>query len=309
MKKMIDFVGPRYIFIAISLSVIALSLIFIFVRGFNLGVDFAGGTMITASFNKPDLNVSDVRHIFSTADSAFTNASIVKLSSITGAGTTAQRSLFDLTVKQFYNAESRANLNSNVQKVAGAEGLTTKFESFQTVSGYAAAGLRQSAIWASIVVLILLLIYIAIRYQFIFGVGAVASLAHDLIITAGLYSMFWISFDSTVVAALLTLLGYSLNDTIVVYSRIRENLKKMHGKPIEEIVNVSINETLSRTINTSLTTFIVVFVLFLFASSALRPFAFGMSFGVITGTYSTIYIASPVLIGWLARRRKTLAKR
>ncbi len=309
MRKMIDFVGPRYIFIGISLAVIALSIVFILVRGFNFGVDFAGGTMITASFNKADLSISQVRSIFSKADPNFENASIIKLTSMTGSGTNTEKSLFDLTVKQFYNASARAKLNSDVQSVASKEGLQVKFESFETVSGYAAAGLRQSAIWASIVVLILLLIYIAIRFQFVFGVGAVASLAHDLIITAGLYSIFWMTFDSTVVAALLTLLGYSLNDTIVVYSRIRENLKKMHGKPIDEIVNVSINETLSRTINTSLTTFIVVFTLFLFASSTLRPFAFGMSFGVITGTYSSIYIASPILIGWLSRRRKAMVKR
>ncbi|MCL4407891.1 MAG: protein translocase subunit SecF [Thermotogae bacterium] len=309
MRKMINFVGPRYIFIGISLAAIALSIVFILVKGFNFGVDFAGGTMITASFNKPDLSIAEVRNIFSKADPAFTNASIVKLTSMTANGTTTQKSLFDLTVKQFYNASARAKLNSDVQSVANKQRLQTNFESFETVSGYAAAGLRQSAIWASVIVMILLLIYIAIRYQFIFGVGALASLAHDLIITAGLYSMFWITFDSTVVAALLTLLGYSLNDTVVVYSRIRENLKKMHGKPIDEIINVSINETLSRTINTSLTTFIVVFTLFLFASSTLRPFAFGMSFGVITGTYSSIYIASPVLIGWLSSRRKAMAKR
>ncbi|BBJ28517.1 protein translocase subunit SecF [Athalassotoga saccharophila] len=309
MRKMINFVGPRYIFIGISLAAIALSIVFILVKGFNFGVDFAGGTMITASFNKPDLSVSEVRDIFSKADPAFTNASIVKLMSMTSKGTTTQKSLFDLTVKQFYNASARAKLNADVQNVAKSHGLTVNFESFETVSGYAAAGLRQSAIWASIIVVILLLIYIAIRYRFVFGIGALASLAHDLIITAGLFSMFWITFDSTAIAALLTLLGYSLNDTVVVYSRIRENLKKMHGHPIDEIVNVSINETLSRTINTSLTTFIVVFTLFLFAGSVLRPFSFGMSFGVITGTYSSIYIASPILIGWLERRRKSLAKR
>ncbi len=308
MRKMINFVGPRYIFIGISLTVIALSIVFILVKGFNFGVDFAGGTMITASFNKTDLQVGDVRKIFSQADPAFANASIVKMTSITGANSNT-RSLFDLTVKQFYNAAQKEKLYSAVQSVAAKDNLNVKFESFQTVSGYAAASLRQSSMWAAIIVVILLLIYIGIRYRFVFGIGALASLAHDLIITAGLFSMFWITFDSTAIAALLTLLGYSLNDTVVVYSRIRENLKKMHGHPIDEIVNVSINETLSRTINTSLTTFIVVFTLFLFASSVLRPFAFGMSFGVVTGTYSSIYIASPILIGWLEKRRKSLAKR
>ncbi|HEU24180.1 MAG: protein translocase subunit SecF [Mesoaciditoga sp.] len=308
MRKMINFVGPRYIFIGISLTVIALSIVFILVKGFNFGVDFAGGTMITASFNKTDLQVGDVRKIFSQADPAFANASIVKMTSITGANANT-RSLFDLTVKQFYNAAQKEKLYSAVQSVAAKDNLNVKFESFQTVSGYAAASLRQSSMWAAIIVVILLLIYIGIRYRFVFGIGALASLAHDLIITAGLFSMFWITFDSTAIAALLTLLGYSLNDTVVVYSRIRENLKKMHGHPIDEIVNVSINETLSRTINTSLTTFIVVFTLFLFASSVLRPFAFGMSFGVVTGTYSSIYIASPILIGWLEKRRKSLAKR
>ncbi len=301
MNKMINFTGPRYIFIGISLVVIALSFVFFFAKGFNLGVDFAGGTSMTVSVNNRNMSVADIRTLFAKADSKFSNASVARVEQLTGAAT---RDFFTLVVGQFYDAQQKNTLQDNVEKIAKGENLNVRFESFTTVSGYAAAGLRQSAIWASLVVLIILLVYMAFRFQFIFGVGALASLAHDLIITAGLYSMFWITFNSTVVAALLTLLGYSLNDTVVVYARIRENLKKMRGKPMDEIVNVSINETLSRTINTSLTTFIVVFVLYLFAGSVLRPFAFGMSFGVITGTYSSIYIASPVLIGWLERRRK-----
>lgn len=307
--KNLNFVGPRHIFLAISLSVIALSLVFMFVRGFNFGVDFKGGTTMSVSFSNPNMTPADVRNIFSAVDPAYKSASISKLHNLSAAGNESERSLFNITVGKFYNADQKSQLVESVQKNAKSQKSNAKFEAFQAVSGYAAAGLRKSATWASIVAVVLLLIYMTFRFQFSFGVGALASLVHDLTITAGLYSIFWIRFDSTVIAALLTLLGYSLNDTVVVYSRIRENLKKMRGKPMAEIVNVSINQTLSRTINTSFTTFIVVFVLLLFSSSVLQPFAFGMSFGVITGTYSSIYIASPILIGWLEKRRKASLRR
>jgi preprotein translocase subunit SecF len=307
--KNINFIKPRYIFISISLAVIALSLVFMFVKGFNFGVDFKGGTSMTVSFSKTDLTAAEVRGIFEKVDSHFSSASISRLHNLKSTNSNQTRVLFNITVGEFFNAQEKSDLVSKVEKEAQSQNTDVKFESFQTVSGYAAAGLRKSATWASLVAITLLLIYMAFRFQFIFGVGALAALVHDLTITAGLYSMFWIRFDSTVVAALLTLLGYSLNDTVVVYSRIRENLKKMRGKPMAEIVNVSINQTLSRTINTSFTTFLVVFILLLFSSSVLKPFAFGMSFGVITGTYSSIYIASPILIGWLEKRRKKSALR
>ncbi len=309
MKKNLNFVGPRYIFLAISLSVIALSLVFMFVRGFNFGVDFEGGTTMSVSFSNQNMTPADVRNIFSNVDPVYKNASVSKLHNLSSAKNQSERSLFSITVGKFYTADQKNHLVEAVQKLAKDQKNDAKFESFQAVSGYAAAGLRKSATWASVVAIILLLIYMAFRFQFAFGVGALASLVHDLTITAGLYSIFWIRFDSTVVAALLTLLGYSLNDTVVVYSRIRENLKRMRGKPMTEIVNLSINQTLSRTINTSFTTFIAVFVLLLFSSSVLQPFAFGMSFGVITGTYSSIYIASPVLIGWLEKKRKSSLRR
>lgn len=307
--KNINFVGPRYIFLAISLTMIAISIVFFFARGFNFGVDFSGGTTMSVSFNNTDMTPAKVREIFSSADPAFENMSVSQLHNLATTGTQAKRSLFSITIGKFYDVNQKNKLVEDVQKIAKDRGMNIKFESFQTVSGYAAAGLRQSAIWASVVAGIALLVYMAFRFQFVFGVGAIASLIHDLVITAGLFSIFWIRFDSTVVASLLTLLGYSLNDTVVIYSRIRENLKKMRGKPMAEIVNVSINQTLSRTINTSLTTFIVVFVLFLFSGTVLRPFAFGMSFGVITGTYSSIYIASPILIGWLEKRKRKVSLR
>ncbi len=309
MKKNVNFVGPRYIFLTISLSVIALSLVFMFVRGFNFGVGFKGGTTMSVSFSNPNMTLTDVRNIFSDVDPIYKNASISKLRNLAVSGSKSERSLFNVTVGKFYNADQKNRLVEGVQKISKAQKNDVRFEAFQAVSGYAAAGLRKSATWASIVVVVLLLIYMAFRFQFSFGVGALAALIHDLTITAGLYSIFWIRFDSTVVASLLTLLGYSLNDTVVVYSRIRENLKRMRGKPISEIVNVSINQTLSRTINTSLTTFIVVFILLLFSSSVLQPFAFGMSFGIITGTYSSIYIASPILIGWIEKKRKASLRR
>jgi preprotein translocase SecF subunit len=172
------------------------------------------------------------------------------------------------------------------------------------------AELRRTATLAVLFALVGMLVYIWIRFEFMFGLGGVVALAHDVIITLGFLSLTNREITLQIIAALLTIVGYSINDTIVVYDRIRENRKKMYGKSLVDIVNKSVNETLSRTINTSLTTLIVVVVLYFMGGSVIRDFAFALTIGIIVGTYSSIYIATPLVVDWQlsadARRRSRM---
>ncbi len=164
--------------------------------------------------------------------------------------------------------------------------------------------LRRSAIWALSIALILIVIYVAWRFEFKFGIAAILALLHDVLITAGLFALTGREFSLPVIAALLTVIGYSLNDTIVVFDRIRENLKPMRKERYETIIDTSINQTLSRTLLTSLTTFLVVLSLFLLGGEIIRDFAFALMVGIVVGTYSSIFIASPVLVEWQARFKR-----
>ncbi|MFH1502263.1 MAG: protein translocase subunit SecF [Candidatus Eisenbacteria bacterium] len=167
--------------------------------------------------------------------------------------------------------------------------------------------LQAKATQAIIIALVLILAYISIRFEFKFAAGAVAALAHDVAITFGMFSLTGREISLPVIAAFLTIVGYSLNDTIVIYDRIRENRRKLYGKSFVDIVNTSLNESLSRTIVTSLTTLLVVLCLFIFGGEVIKDFAFALLIGVIVGTYSSIYVASPLVVEWQihaeARRR------
>lgn len=290
--RTIDFVGKRKYFLILSAALILISLISIGVRGFNFGVDFAGGTEITLVTNET-MDVSEVRSELSAINPEYETAKILRISPMTGQETATER--FSVTIPRFMEGDEKDLL------IAQLSGF--RVDAFDTVSGLSATELRDRSMWAVLVTIIIILVYIAIRFQIAFGIGAILALAHDGIITMGIFSLFQIPFDISVIAALLTLLGYSLNDTIVVYDRIRENIKKFRHNKITQTVNTSINEVLNRTINTSLTTFIVVFMLLLFGGTGLQPFAFGLTIGVLVGTYSSIYVASPVLIGFLKSRR------
>ncbi len=290
--RTIDFVGKRRYFLILSIILVLISLFSIGVRGFNFGVDFAGGTEITLVASE-SMDVSEVRSTLSAINSEYETAKILKLFPMTGQEVVVER--FSVTIPRFMAGDEKDLL---ISQLAGFG-----VDSFDTVSGLSATELRDRSLWAVLVTIIIILVYIAIRFQIAFGLGAILSLAHDGIITMGIFSLFQIPFDISVIAALLTLLGYSLNDTIVVYDRIRENMKKFQHSQIAKTINTSINDVLNRTINTSLTTFIVVFMLLLFGGSGLQPFAFALTIGVIIGTYSSIYVASPVLIGFLKSRR------
>ncbi|MEA2067369.1 MAG: protein translocase subunit SecF [Thermotogota bacterium] len=304
--KQFNFVNKRKIFIMISLIVIAVALIFIFSKSFNFGVDFTGGTEISLTVSNVDTTVGEVREHLVKENELFESARIVKQRPLaeTLEGETVTKARFSVIVA----GETAKKLEEIIVK-ALSEPLGVKSDdivSVNTISGFAAQEIKGYMTTAVIVAVALVLLYITIRFRFVFGLGALLALIHDLVIVLGLYSIFGIEFNAPVIAALLTLLGYSLNDTIVVYDRIRENLKKLRGKPITEIVNSSINEVIIRSINTSLTTFIAVLVLYIFSGEVLQPFAFGILAGVIVGTYSSLYIAPPIIITWIAKRGRTL---
>ncbi|RLL89659.1 preprotein translocase subunit SecF [Mesotoga sp. HF07.pep.5.2.highcov] len=294
-----DFVGKRKYFIALSLVLIVVSVIFIFTKGFNFGVDFTGGIEISVSVQDVDMTVAEMRELLSAEDPDFAAARIIKQRPLTEEGSSEQRSRFSIIVN---TSESEESITAKMLAGLEVKDVTNdNILSVSTISGYAAQEIRGYAWIAVTVSMALLLLYITIRFKFSFGVGAILTLIHDVIIVLGFYSIFGIEFNAPVVASLLTLVGYSLNDTIVVYDRIRENTKKMRGKTIETVVNTSINDVIVRSINTSLTTFLAVLTLFIFSGEVLRPFAFGMLVGVVVGTYSSLYISSPIVIEWLKR--------
>jgi preprotein translocase subunit SecF len=303
--KQFNFVSKRKIFMMISLIIIGVALIFIFSKGFNFGVDFTGGTEISFTVSNLDTTVGEVREYLVKENELFESARIIKQRPLseTLEGGTVTKARFSVIV----TGETAEKLEENIVKALNEPLGVTKDDivSVNTISGFAAQEIKGYMTTAVIVAVALVLLYITIRFRFVFGLGALLALVHDLVIVLGLYSIFGIEFNAPVIAAFLTLLGYSLNDTIVVYDRIRENLKKLRGKPITEIVNSSINEVIIRSINTSLTTFIAVLVLYIFSGEVLQPFAFGILAGVIVGTYSSLYIASPVVITWIAKRGKT----
>lgn len=296
----IDFVGKRSFFIYLSIALILFSVIVIFVKGFNLGVDFSGGSEIIVSFDK-SYTIDELRNGLQTINPEYATAKIIQTNPGGGA---SDRFFYIITVRDSFPTleEKQMFINSLEESFSDS---SLNIEQFNDVSGYAAREIRSYAWYAVIISLIVLLAYITIRFQFSYGVGAILALAHDVIITLGFYSLFGIEMNLTAIAALLTLAGYSLNDTIVVYDRIRENRSKNRGMDIESITNKSINEVIVRSLNTSLTTFLVVFMMFLLGGRSIASFAFGLTVGVVIGTYSSLYIASPIVIGMVKRRKKT----
>jgi preprotein translocase subunit SecF len=300
---MFDFVGKRKLFILLSLLLIISSLIFVFTKGFNLGVDFAGGTEFVISSDK-EVEVNEVRDILTSIKSDYATAKIAKLKNLNVENT--QLFQYSVVLKDSLSGDTslKEELINQMKAKFSEKGVKIEFLEFNDVSGYAAEEIKSYAWYAVIISLILLLAYITLRFKFSFGVGAILALAHDILITMGFYSMFNIEINVAAIAAFLTLAGYSLNDTIVVYDKIRENMKKYRGKnSIEEIVNISINEVIVRSINTSLTTFLVVLPILIWGGKAIAPFAFGLAVGVVVGTYSSLYIASPIVIGWLKKSK------
>jgi preprotein translocase subunit SecF len=292
----INFIGQRYkafLFSAILVSIGLFALFMIFLGKANMGLDFAGGTMLQGNFENP-INVADLRS--AVTGGGFAEASIQKLERETAGN------FYIIRVK-----ETSVDGQKAVDRILGL--ISQKFpdnkftkDSEHTIGPAVGASLRKSTQWAVLISVIGMIIYIGLRFDFRSGVAATVATFHDVLAVLGIFYLLDKEITLLLVTALLTLAGYSLTDTVVVYDRIRENLKKFRKKgEFVNTVNRSINEVLSRTVMTAATVLIVVLVLFLFGGEVLRDFAFAMVLGVIIGTYSSVFVASPIVVEWEAR--------
>lgn len=290
-KTNINFIGFRRVAITCSLIFILVGVISVILhRGLNLSIDFAGGTLIQMKFEKPVR--SDLAKIRAIVTSLGYGSPEVKT-----IGQVENNEL-QVTIRKLGEGTSVAN---EIKSILEKEYADNKYEvrRVENVGPKIGSELKRNALIASLLSLLAILIYVGFRFHIPFGVAAVVPLFHDILITIAVFSLLNREVSLPFIAALLTIIGYSLNDTIVIFDRIRENMRGgLRGKSFIDMVNTSINQTLSRTIITSMTTLFVVATLFVLGSEAIKDFALALLIGVFVGTYSTIYIASPVLIWW-----------
>jgi len=269
----------RFAFI-FSVVIIAAGIVSLFIQGLNYGVDFAGGTKMQIKFDK-EISTEYLRDMIMTEE--------IGNPEIKSSGT--REFMITLPILED-NSDAVEKMKSALSE------LSYEVLQIDKIGPKIGVEMRTNSIKAVLIALLLILIYITVRFEFKFAIGAVIALAHDVMITLAFFSFFQWEISLPVLAAFLTIVGYSLNDTIVVYDRIRENIKTHKGKPLENVIDLSINQSLSRTVITSLTTFFVVLVLAVFGGQTLFGFSIAMVVGVIVGTYSSMFVASPVLVMW-----------
>tara|TARA_B110000003_G_scaffold183473_1_gene182497 strand:- start:322 stop:1212 length:891 start_codon:yes stop_codon:yes gene_type:complete len=276
-----------------SLLIIA-SLILLIFKGLNFGIDFKGGTLIELRSSDTKINVSSLRDNLKQMDLG--DVSVKKFGNDQ-----------DYLIK-FENKDNKKNIieeiRSNLDK---SFGNNFDFRRVENVGPKVSAELLKSGIIAISISLAVMLIYIWIRFEWQFSLGAILALFHDVIVTLGLFSLLNLEINLSIIAAVLTIVGYSMNDTVVIFDRVRENLRKYSDIKIFELTNISINETLSRTLITSITTLLALLSIFFFGGEILKGFSLAMIFGVVFGTYSSIYIANSVLVR-LNVSQKTILK-
>jgi preprotein translocase subunit SecF len=291
---MINFNKFYKLFNLVSLSIVIISILLLFFKGLNFGVDFKGGTLIELRANDKSINVTSLRQSFN------------------------KMNLGDFNVKKFGNEndflikiekkDTSANAIEIIKKeLTSSIGGSFNFRRVENVGPKVSAELLKSGVIAIALSLAAMLFYIWIRFEWQFSLGAILALFHDVIITLGIFSLFNLEINLSIVAAVLTIVGYSMNDTVVIYDRVRENLRKFSDIKIYELTNISINETLSRTIITSFTTLLALVSIYLFGGEILKGFSLAMIMGVVFGTYSSIYIANPILVK-LRVSQKTILK-
>lgn len=292
----INFIGQRYkafLFSGILVTIGLIAFVLILLGKGKMGIDFAGGTMIQGNFEQP-INVSDLRN--AVVGGGFAEASIQKVERYNVANA------FIIRVPDIASGGEKAV--DKLDRVISTAFPGNKFtkDSEHTIGPAVGESLRRSAQWAILISVLGMIVYIWLRFDFRSGVAATVATFHDVIAVLGIFFILNKEVTLLVITALLTLAGYSLTDTVVVYDRIRENLKKFRKKgEFVSTVNRSINEVLSRTIMTSVTVLIVVIILFFFGGEVLHDFAFAMILGVIIGTYSSVFVASPIVVEWEAR--------
>ena len=280
-KSNFNFLSKKKFAIIVSSILIIFSILSFSVKGLNFGIDFSSGYIVQLKFEK-DLNISNVRNAFEkngVSDSIIqyfgsNNEIIIKFKE--------DSSFSKDTVNNFLTKSLSEDYNFDILKL-------------EFVGSQIGAELREKGEWAMLVALLCILLYIGLRFEFLFGIGAIIALIHDVIITLGIFSILQLEFNLSVLSAVLAVIGYSLNDTIVVYDRIRENSRTVRNDSFIDVLNTSVNQTLSRTVITSLTTLFVLLSLYILGGAAVENFALAMIIGILIGTYSSIYIASTSL--------------
>ncbi|HZP98172.1 MAG TPA: protein translocase subunit SecF [Reyranella sp.] len=278
----------RYIFIGLSWALAVFSAVLLMTRGLNYGVDFKGGSLIEVQSKGGPLNVGELR-----ARLDKLGIGEVQVQGV-GAGNEALiRVAQQEQTKELNEEKAQAAAND---KVRAALGENIEVRRVEVVGPTVSDELKWTGVKAVVAAMAGILLYVWFRFEWQFGVAAILALSHDVFITIGMFSLLWYEFDLSVVAAILTLAGYSVNDTVVVFDRIRENLRRYKRMPLIDLLNLSINETLSRTVLTSVTTALAVLALYIFGTQVIHGFSFAMLFGIVIGTYSSIFVAAPFLL-------------
>ena len=284
MKKIqFNFMGMRKVTSIVSALLIIFSISTLSYQGLNLGIDFTGGTLVEVGYPEA-VNLDKLRQSFS--DSEFNDVAIQYFGS-------AKEILIRMPPQQGLNS---ADVSSKLLDLLSSNNFSAEMRRVEFVGPQVGEELREDGGLAMLYALLCIMVYVAFRFQMRFSVGAVSALIHDVIITLGFFSITRFNFDLTILAALLAVIGYSLNDTIVVFDRVRENFRKIRDKTPVEVFNISLNQTLSRTLMTSFTTLLVLIALFFLGGEIIHGFSMALIFGVLIGTYSSIYIASPVTL-------------
>ena len=277
----INFMRFRKIAISISLILFVSSIGSIFMRGLSLGLDFSGGTLVEIQY-EDSVNLQEIRNVLS--QNGYEDFQVVNYGSS-----------LDVLIK-IADQPGNSSLGDQIFSLLSSKNFSGELKRIEFVGPQIGSELRDQGGLGMLVALGMILLYVAFRFQYKFALGAVAALGHDVVIILGLFSIFAWDFDLSVLAALLAVIGYSLNDSIVVSDRIRENFRSERALTPEKLINLSLNQTLSRTIITSFTTLLVLFALFFFGGDAVRGFSLGLIIGVLIGTYSSLYIVTTILI-------------
>lgn len=285
-KKPIDFMGFRKAASVFSIALVIASIALLAVNGLNLGLDFTGGTSVELEYEQPP-GLDEVRR---TLEEAGYEQFVV------------QNFGSDTTVLVRLAQADDDSLADTIVDALAADGDALELVSSEFVGSQVGDELKEDSGLGLLIALAVVLIYVGMRFQFKFGIAAVVPLAHDVIIVLGVFALFQWTFDLTVLAALLAVIGYSLNDTIVVADRIRENFRKMRVDDPERVINESIHQTISRTINTSGTTLVVLLALYFLGGEAINNFALALIIGVVVGTYSSIYVSANLLVAFNVTR-------
>ena len=288
-----DFLGKAKYLVPVSIILVVASIVLLIpqVRGLNPGIEFTGGTEFTIKFAGP-VEIADLRSVLAGLSLESTDLGKSAIQDVFGKNTKVITTQLDV--------EANQSTIDQIEKTIIAQ-FAVEDINRRSIGKQVSRELAQKGWQAVLLALVVILVYVSWRFRLRYAIGAVVAVTHDVIIAMGIFALFRIQVNLATIAAFLTIVGYSLNDTIVIFDRIRENIKINKKRSIFDTINLSVNQSLTRTLNTSFTTFIPVLILFLFGGTVLRGFSVALFIGVVVGTYSSMYIANPILYAWTLR--------